>query len=216
MKSFAVLGLGRFGRELAIQLSRQGEDVLAVDRDRKCVDDVADDVTRAVTANFKEEDVLEELGVSSCDVVILSVGSDLALSVITLMNLKSLGVKHIICKAYDEMYRDVLLRLGANEVILPERAVAAKLAARLSSTHLRDYLMLSEDTAIEERSTPKAWCNKTIGELRIRNRYKVNVIALRRNTETIIAIEADTLLLPNDVLVLLAQTKDLQEIIDMA
>ena len=114
------------------------------------------------------------------------------------------------------MYRDVLLRLGANEVILPERAVAAKLAARLSSTHLRDYLMLSEDTAIEERSTPKAWCNKTIGELRIRNRYKVNVIALRRNTETIIAIEADTLLLPNDVLVLLGQTKDLQEIIDMA
>ena len=77
MKSFAVLGLGRFGRELALQLSRQGEDVLAVDRDRKCVDDVADDVTRAVTANFKEEDVLEELGVSSCDVVILSVGSDL-------------------------------------------------------------------------------------------------------------------------------------------
>lgn len=216
MKSFAVLGLGRFGRELALQLSRQGEDVLAVDRDRKCVDDVADDVTRAVTANFKEEDVLEELGVSSCDVVILSVGSDLALSVITLMNLKSLGVKHIICKAYDEMYRDVLLRLGANEVILPEREVAAKLAARLSSTHLRDYLMLSEDTAIEERSTPKAWCNKTIGELRIRNRYKVNVIALRRNTETIIAIEADTLLLPNDVLVLLGQTKDLQEIIDMA
>ena len=216
MKSFAVLGLGRFGRELALQLSRQGEDVLAVDRDRKCVDAVADDVTRAVTANFREEDVLEELGVGSCDVVILSVGSDLALSVITLMNLKALGVKHIICKAYDEMYRDVLLRLGANEVILPEREVAAKLAARLSSTHLRDYLMLSDNTAIEERSTPKSWCNKTIGELRIRNRYKINVIALRRNTETIIAIDADTTLLPHDVLVLLGQTKDLQEIIDMA
>lgn len=215
MKSFAVLGLGRFGRELAIQLGRHGEDVIAVDRDRKCVDAVADDVTRAVTANFREQDILEELGINACDCVILSVGSDLALSVVTLMNLKALGAKYVICKAYDEMYRDVLLRLGANEVILPESEVADKLSVRLTSSRLRDFLRLSEDTAIDERLTPVSWSNKTIGELKIRNRYKINVIALRRSTDTIISIEAETRLLPDDVLVLLGSISDLQEVLNL-
>ena len=215
MKSFAVLGLGRFGSELAIQLSRQGEDVIAVDRDRKCVDAVADEVTRAVTANFREQDVLEELGINTCDVVILSVGSDLALSVVTLMYLKALGTPRIICKAYDDMYKEVLLRLGADEVILPESEVADKLSARLASSHLRDYLKLSDDTAIQERNTPSAWCGKTIGELKIRNRYKINVIALRRNAETIISIDADTQLLEGDIVVLLGNITDLEPVLKM-
>lgn len=215
MKSFAVLGLGRFGRELALQLARQGEDVIAVDRDRKCVDAVADDVTRAVTANFREMDVLEELGINACDYVILSVGSDLALSVIALMNLKALGAKYIICKAYDEMHRDVLLRLGANEIVLPESEMADKLAARLASSHLKDFLKLSDDTAIEERNTPVAWQNRTIGELKIRNRYKVNIIALRRKAETVISIDADTQLLPDDAVVLLGQISDLQDVLEL-
>ena len=215
MKSFAVLGLGRFGRELSLQLSRLGEDVIAVDRDRKCVDAVADEVTRAVTANFREQDVLEELGINTCDCVILSVGSDLALSVVTLMNLKALGTKRIICKAYDEMYRDVLLRLGADEVILPESEVADKLSMRLSSSRLKDFLKLSDDTAIEERGTPSNWSGKTIGELKIRNRFRVNVIAIRRGAETIISIDADTQLLSTDILVLLGTVSDLDPVLNL-
>ena len=215
MKSFAVLGLGRFGRQLSLALSRQGADVLAVDRDRKCVDAVADSVTRAVTANIREIDVLEDLGVAECDCVILACGSDLALAVMTVMNLKNLGVKYLICKVYDEMYKEVVLRLGADQAIIPESEVADKLSAKLTRHHLRDYLVLSDDIAIEERATPKAWVNRTMAEARIRNRYRVNVIAIRRNHTTITTIDANTQMQATDVIVMLGNVGDLRDVMDL-
>ena len=186
--------------------------MLAIDRDHKCVDAVADLVTRAVTANFQEQEVLRELGVAECDCVILGVGSDLALSVMTVMNLKAIGAKRIICKAYDDMYKEVLLRLGADEVILPESDVADKLSLRLLSSHLVDYLALSDRVAIEEYVVPGAWCGKPIGELKIRNRYHVNIIAFRRGGDTRINLDADTVFEDGDILVMLGQVDDLEKI----
>ena len=212
MKSFAVLGLGRFGRQLALSLASQGADVLAIDRDCKNVDAVSDSVTRAVTANLRDEDVLEELGVAECDCVILSVGSDLALAVITVMNLKKQGCRHLICKAYDEMFRDVVLRLGADEAIIPESEAADKLSARLTSSHLKDFLRLSDDTAIEECVPPRSWNGKSMQELKIRNRYKVTVIAIRRGKETLLAIDAETKILAGDTLVLIGSLEDLKRV----
>ncbi len=211
-RSFAVLGLGRFGREMALQLARSGGDVLAVDRDRKTVEEIADQVTRAVSADLRNRDAMQELGVAECDEVILSVGSDLAVSVLTVMNLKALGVKHLICKAYDEVHREVLLKLGADQVLIPEQEFAVRLAARLISPRIRDYIQLTEDCSIEEISVPEKWVGKTLSELSIRNRYGVNVITIRRGEQVIASPRAEDQIEDGDILLLLGEEKDLASV----
>ena len=207
MKSFAVLGLGRFGKELALQLSRGGAEVLAIDRERKIVDEVADEVTRAVTANLRDKDTLQELGVAECDEVILSVGSDLAASVLAVVNLKALGVKHLICKAYDEVHRDVLLKLGADQVLIPEQEFAAKLAAQMISPRLRDQIQLTEEYVIEEVAVPESWIGKTLGEMNIRSRFDVTVVTVRHGEKVVAAPGAGERLMAGDVVLLLGEKK---------
>ena len=207
MKSFAVLGLGRFGKELALQLSRGGAEVLAIDRERKIVDEVADEVTRAVTANLRDKDTLQELGVAECDEVILSVGSDLAASVLAVVNLKALGVKHLICKAYDEVHRDVLLKLGADQVLIPEQEFAAKLAAQMISPRLRDQIQLTEEYVIEEVAVPESWIGKTLGEMNIRSRFDVTVVTVRHGEKVVAAPGAGERLTAGDVVLLLGEKK---------
>ena len=212
MKSFAVLGLGRFGKEMALQLARGGAEVLAIDRERKIVDEVADEVTRAVTANLRDKDALQELGVAECDEVILSVGSDLAASVLAVVNLKAIGVKHLVCKAYDEVHRDVLLRLGADQVLIPEQEFAAKLAAQMISPRLRDYIQLTEDCVIEEMTVPESWVGKTLGEMNIRNRFDVTVITIRHGEKVVAAPRATEKVLEGDVALLLGDEKAMNAI----
>ena len=207
MKSFAVLGLGRFGKELALQLSRGGAEVLAIDRERKIVDEVADEVTRAVTANLRDKDTLQELGVAECDEVILSVGSDLAASVLAVVNLKALGVKHLICKAYDEVHRDVLLKLGADQVMIPEQEFAAKLAAQMISPRLRDQIQLTEEYVIEEVAVPESWIGKTLGEMNIRSRFDVTVVTVRHGEKVVAAPGAGERLTAGDVVLRLGEKK---------
>ena len=212
MKSFAVLGLGRFGKEMALQLARGGAEVLAVDRERKIVEEVADEVTRAVTANIRDKDALQELGVAECDEVILSVGSDLAASVLAVVNLKAIGVRHLICKAYDEVHRDVLLRLGADQVLIPEQEFAAKLAAQMISPRLRDYIQLTDDYVIEEMNVPESWIGKTLGEMNIRNRYDVTVITVRHGEKVVPAPRATEAIREGDVVLLLGEEKALANV----
>ncbi len=211
-KSFAVLGLGRFGRQMALQLARSGGDVLVVDEDQKDVDEIADEVTRAVCADIRDRDSLQELGVAECDEVILSVGSDLAVSVLTVMNLKALGVRHLICKAYDEVHREVLLKLGANQVMIPEQEAAVRLAARLISPRIRDYIQLTEDCSIEEITAPETWEGKSLGELSIRNRYGVNVITIRRGEDVKASPRAEDRILRGDILLVLGEEKNLANV----
>ena len=212
MKSYAVLGLGRFGKQLALSLARQGAEVLAIDRNRKNVDEVADEVTRAVTANIQDKDVMTELGVTECDCVILAFGGDLAASVIGLMNLKSMGVKRIICKAYDQTYKDVLLKLGADQVIIPEQEIADKLANQLISPMLKDYIALSDGYVVEEVTAPSFWMDRTLADLRIRSRYKADVIAIKRSGKMQISPGGDDAIKKGDILVLLGEQNALDDI----
>ena len=212
MKSFAILGLGRFGGELALALAQNGAEVLAVDRERKPVEAVADQVTRAVTCNIRDKEALSEIGVAECDVAVVCAGADLAASVLGLMNLKALGVKQIICKAYDETYRDVLLKLGADSVVIPEKEMADKLATSLIHPTVKDYIELSDDDALEEMSLPGSWIGKTLSDLRIRNRYKAEVIAVRRGGKTIVTPPADDPFRDGDVIVILGSKEHLADI----
>lgn len=192
MKSYIVIGLGLFGTEMALKLYSCGEEVLAVDTDEALVDKIADRVTRAVVADVRDIDVLRKLGAENFDVAIEAVGSDLGTSALITMNLKSLGVPYIICKAYDDTHREILERLGADKVIIPERDMADKLSMGLTSAGAMEYIELSEEFGIVEMAPPRSWLGKTIRQLDLRNRYGLNVIAMRKGDDLAIQPNIDT------------------------
>lgn len=183
MKSYVVIGLGRFGREIAAKLYACGDDVLVIDTDENTVDKFADKVTRAVAADARDIDVLKKLGVDTFDRAVVSIGEDLAASALVTMNLKSLNVPYIICKASDDTHRAILERLGANRVIIPEREMADKLALGLTSTGIMEYIELSDEYGIVEMEAPLAWHGKTIRELDLRSAYGINVLSVRQKEE---------------------------------
>lgn len=181
MKSYAVIGLGRFGTKVATSLYELGEEVLAIDTNEELINSVADLVTKAVIADAKDKNVLKKLGISECDTAIVALGSDLASSVLITMNLKSLGVRNVICKAHDDTHREILEKIGADRVIIPEREEAEKLARSLVSPNVLELIELSKEHGIVEIATPKEWLGKSIREINIRDKYKVNVIAIKEN-----------------------------------
>ena len=185
MASYVVIGLGRFGTELATRLYARGEEVMAIDTDELLIDKIADRVTRAVAADARDADVLRKLGVGNFDRAIVAVGSDLAASALITMNLKGLNVPFIMCKAQDETYREILERLGADRVIIPEWEMADKLALGLTHAGVMEYIELSQEFGIVEMKPIGEWVGKTIRELEIRNRYGINVIAMRGSDDSI-------------------------------
>lgn len=203
MKSYIVIGLGRFGAEMAVKLYECGEDVLAIDTDESLVDKIADRVTRAVAADAKDVDVLKKLGAGNFDRAVVAVGSDLAASALITMNLKSLGVPYILCKAHDDTYREILEKLGATRVIIPEREMADKLSLGLTSAGIMEYIEISDEYGIVEMAPPEAWIGKCIRNLDLRRKYNANVIALRQGDELCIPPDIDAELDKNTTLVML-------------
>lgn len=203
MKSYLVIGLGRFGTELALKLYECGEEVMVIDTDETLVDKIADRVTRAVAADARDPDVLEKLGAENFDRAIVAVGSDLAASALITMNLKALNVPFIICKARDDTYREILEKLGADRVIIPEREVADKLALGLTHAGVMEYIELSDEYGIVEMAPPEDWTGKSIRTLELRSRFGANVIALRRGDAISIPPDIDVPITSEDVLVML-------------
>ena len=212
MKSYVVIGLGRFGTEMALKLYDCGEDVLAIDTDENIIDKISDRVTKAVAADARDLDVLRKLGVEDFDRAVVAVGSDLAASALITMNLKTLGVPFIICKAHDDTYREILEKLGADRVIIPEREMADKLANGLTTAGVMEYIELSSEYGIVEITPPAEWLGKTIRALELRSRYGANVIAVRRGENLRIPPEIDTPLDDECILVILASYKVIEKL----
>ena len=205
MKSYVVIGLGRFGSELATRLYACGEEVMAIDMDEQLIDKIADRVTRAVAADARDPDVLKKLGVENFDRAVVAVGSDLAASALITMNLKALNVPFIICKAHDDTYKDILEKLGADRVIIPEREVADKLALGLTHAGVMEYIELSREFGIVEMEPIPEWVGKTIREMELRTRYGLNVIAVRKDGEIMIPPDIDTPIESNVIMVMLGK-----------
>ncbi len=205
MKSYVVIGLGRFGTELAARLYACGEEVMAIDTDELLVDKIADRVTRAVAADARDPDVLKKLGVENFDRAVVAVGSDLGSSALITMNLKSLNVPFIICKAHDDTYREILEKLGADRVIIPEREVADKLALGLTHAGVMEYIELSQEFGIVEMEPIPEWVGKTVRELELRTRYGLNVIAMRNEDAIRIPPDIDTPISANEMMVMLGK-----------
>ncbi len=212
MKSFLVIGLGRFGSEVARQLCAQGCEVLAMDVSSELVQQVADDVTHAVVGDAQDKEVLRALGAGNFDCAIVAIGGELAASVLATMNLQELNVPHIVCKAHDDTHRRVLEKLGANRVVIPEYEFAGKLARSLVSHNVLDYIELSPDYGILEVPAPKSWIGKTLKELNIRAKLGVNIIAVENNQKTNVSPAADYLIKSGDVMVVLGDNKALEAV----
>lgn len=180
MKSFVVIGLGRFGTAVARELSALGHEVLAVDTDEGKVQRVADKVTHAVVGDGRDINVLNALGVRNFDCAVVAMGSDVGNSALITLNLKELGLKQVVCKAQSHVHQRVLEKIGADRVIFPEHEMGVKLAQGLSSSSVLNFIEFSEDYGIVELSAPKSWQGKTIRDLDVRNTFHVNIIAVRK------------------------------------
>lgn len=209
MKSFVIIGLGRFGTAIAGELSALGHEVLAVDVDEERVQQVADHVTHAVTGDGRNIEVLRALGVRNFDCVVVAMGSDVGNSALITLNLKELGVKEVICKAQSHVHSRVLEKIGADRVVFPEYEMGAKLAQGLSSSNVLNFIELSEDYGILELSAPQSWQGKSLRELDVRNRHHVNVIAIRKNGELNVAPSPDLSLESGDQVVALGRYEDI-------
>ena len=179
MKSALVIGLGRFGRHLCRTLSRLGNEVMIVDSSDSLVAELADSVTSAKVCDCTDENALRALGVYHFDICFVCIGSDFAASLLITSMLKDLGAKRIIVKASGDMHMRLLLRNGADEVVYPERDSAERVAARTSASNVFDYIELTGEHAIYEIPPLPGWIGKTIQQLGVRNRYHINILAVK-------------------------------------
>ena len=207
MKSYVVIGLGRFGSEVARQLYGAGCDVLAMDMRSDLVQQISGEVTHAVVADAQDKDVLRALGIRDFDCAIIAIGDDMASSVLATMNLKELGVPKVICKAHDETHRRVLEKLGADRVVIPEKENAARLAKSLSAPNVLDYIELSEGFGIVEVPAPEQWLGKTLKELDVRAKLGINIIAIKDNGKISTFPAGDYCVSRGDVIVVLGDSK---------
>ena len=212
MKSYVIIGLGRFGAEAAKRLYELGCEVLAMDRSSDLVQPIATQVTQAVVGDARDKEVLRALGVKDFECAIVAIGDSLADSVLATMNLKELGVPYIVCKASDETHRQVLLKLGADRVVIPEQEHASRLAKNLASTNVLDYIELSEEYGIIEIPAPGSWQGKSLKELNVRAKLGVNIIAVEKGTQINVSPAADYRIEEQDIMVVLGDTAALEAV----
>ena len=212
MKSYIVIGLGRFGSHVARQLYSLGCEVLAMDVRAELVQQISNDVTHAVVGDAQDKEVLRALGVKDVDCAIIAIGDDLAASVLVTMNMKELGVPYVICKAHDATYRKVLEKLGADRVIIPEQEQAQRLAKSLSTPNVLDYIELSEGYGIIEMPAPEIWVGKDLRQLNVRAKLGVNILAIRRGGKMYVSPAADTTFQKDDILVVLGDGQALKKV----
>ncbi|MDD6101707.1 MAG: TrkA family potassium uptake protein [Clostridiales bacterium] len=211
-KQYIVIGLGRFGRSVAMQLEANGCMVLAIDDNEKNVNFISEYVTHAICMDVTDEESLKEIGMSNFDGVIVSMGSNLNSAIFAIMSAKEAGVKNVIAKAYDEMAGKVLTKVGADEIIYPEREMGYHLAKNLAFGNFLDAVELTADYSIAEIPVPVKWVGKNLLQLNLRQKYRVNVIAVKRNSELDISPAADRIFIKDDVIVILGKNEVLKKL----
>lgn len=209
MKSILLIGLGRFGRHIAIKLHELHHQVMAVDQIEERVDAVLPYVTNAQIGDSKNEEFLASLGVSNYDLCIVAIGENFQSSLETTSLLKELGANYVVSRASRDVHAKFLLRNGADEIVYPEKQIAKWTAMRFSSNHIFDYIELEGDNAIVEVSVPPHWIGKTVGALDIRRKHHVNLLATKSNRKLEIAITAETVLTSDMTLLVLGSHTDI-------
>lgn len=214
MKRVVVIGLGIFGFHIAKELYENGMEVIAIDKSKELIQKIKDFSSKAVVADAREREVLESIGIQEDDIVIVSFGEDLSSSTLLTLHLKELNVRRIIVKAPNEDHKRILQKVGATEVIIPEREMAGKVARSLISPNVIDYIPVSEDYNISEIAPPASFIGKSIAELNLRNRYHIEVIAIRDVLSDRITLvpQASFVIKDSDILVVIGKEPDIKKI----
>lgn len=211
-KEYVVIGLGRFGSSIAKQLEANGCKVLAIDRNEQRIRQIAEYVTLAMCLDVSNEDALEELGGRNFDGAIISIGHSLDASVLATIWAKEQGIPQVIAKAYDEMQAKILTKIGADKIVHPEKEIGVQLANDLAFNHLFDAIELSSEYSIAEIMTLTDWIGKDLREIRLREKYGVNAIAVKRSGTLIVNPPADAPIKKEDIFLLLGTNATLKKI----
>ena len=209
-KSYGIIGLGRFGTALALELIDSGAEVLVLDADEERVNELREYTENAFVVPHLEKKALMETGIQNCDVAIVCIGSKLDISILTTLHLTSLGIPRIIAKATSAEHGDILEKLGA-EVVYPERDMAVRLANRLVSSKILSYIELSEDIDISKVQTPKQYAGKRILDIDLRKKFGLNIIAVEHGEEMITNISPEYMLEADDTMYVLGDKAHLRQ-----
>ena len=211
MKTVLLIGLGRFGKHIAMKLNDLNHQVMAVDQSEALVDEALPFVTNAQIGDSTNPNFLGSLGVDNYDVCIVAIGNNFQSSLETTSLLKELGAKLVVARASTDVQEKFLLRNGADEVVYPEKQLATWTAIRYTADHILDYIELDGDYAVFEVVIPTAWLGKTVGQLDIRKKYNVNIMGMRSGNQLDLVITPDTVLAPEKTLMVLGRYKDIQK-----
>ena len=208
-RSYAVLGLGRYGRAVARELVDNGMEVIAVDEDQSVVNDAALYLPVCKCADVTDAEVIERLGIADIDTVIICMAGNLEASVMAVTLCREAGAKRVIAKCANEMHQKILLRVGADHVVFPENESGIRLAKNLLSSGFIDMISLSKDVSIIEIEVKDEWCGKNLIELNLRKKYGFNIVAIKVGETVNVNVNPEKALNANDTLIVIADTSKL-------
>ena len=211
-KTYAVLGLGRYGSAVAKELVANGMEVIAIDEDQRIVNDLAAYLPVCKCADVTDPEVIRRLGIGTIDIVIISMANNLEASVMAVTLCKEAGAKTVIAKAANEMHQKILLRVGADQVVFPERESGIRLAKNLLSSGFIDMISLSKDVSIVEINVKDEWIGKNLIELNLRKRYGFNIIATKSNGQVNVNINPEEVLDTETTLIVIANTANFKKL----
>lgn len=211
MKSVLLIGLGRFGRHIAKQLNELNHEVMAIDKQEELVNEVLPYVTSAQIGDSTNEEFLQSLDVANYDICFVAISGDFQSSLETTSLLKEFGAKLVVARAERDIQEKFLLRNGADYVVYPEKQVASWAAIRYSAEHILDFIELDDSYAIFEVTTPEQWIGKTIGQIDIRKKYGINIMAVKQDGKMNLTIHSDTVLNEGETILVLGEHKDIQK-----
>lgn len=208
MKSVLIIGMGAFGRHLALKMTELKNDVMIVDKDAAIIEDMSSQVTDAQIGDCTKEDVLRALGIGNFDVCFVTIGDTFQSSLEITSLLKDLGAKYVISKASRDIQAKFLLKNGADEVVYPDKDMAEKLATRCSANNVLDYFSISNDYSIFEIPIMKSWTGRSIEEINVRKKHHINILLIKSDSNIMSLPKADYIFKEDDLVLVLGKSED--------
>ena len=210
-KQFAVFGLGSFGKSVALTLQSFGCDVIAVDNCYEKIQDIADSVSYAMCGDVTEPEFMKTIGARNLDGAVIAVSENLEAAIMATMISKEMGISYVLVKAMDDLQGKILEKVGADSIVYPEIDMGERVAKKLISTEFIDWIELSPDYSLTEKLLPKQWEGKSLAELRVREKYGINVIGILKEDKMDMALDPSKPLQPDDMLFIIGKNSDLEK-----
>lgn len=211
-QQFLILGAGKFGQSMARRLQELEQEVMVVDMDPEVIARLSEEIEFAVEGDVTHEATLKELGVRNFDVVVVSIGDDIQASIMTTILLKELGCEQVVCKAESDLHAKVLYKIGASRVVIPEMEMGVRIAQNLVNKNILDFINLSDDYTIVEMPVLSDWSSHTVGQLNLRGKHGLNIIAIRHGSDFTIKISPDTVLQREDTILVIGETEEIEKL----